>query len=65
MRASECSVIKKLPEPINILAVEERDRLYQLGQVIATQEGLRFAGYVAITDTPYSVEQAKLTLFFN
>ena len=65
MRNSECSVKKELPFTINIIHKEERDKLNRLGEEIATKEGLHYEGYSAYTAEPYSIEQAKATLFFN
>lgn len=65
MRTSECTVIKELPETMNLASAEERKKLDKIGKDIAKKEGLRYEGYVAYTDSPYSVEKAKLTLFFD
>ncbi len=65
MRTSECSVIKELPETFNLTLKEERNKVANLGETIATKEGLHYEGYLAYTEAPYSVEKAKLTLLFN
>ena len=65
MHTSECSVIKELPDTINLTKEEERKRLETIGQEIATKEHLHYEGYIAYTDTPYSVTEAKATLFFD
>ncbi|MEA3494235.1 MAG: hypothetical protein U9R38_07645 [Candidatus Margulisiibacteriota bacterium] len=65
MRTSECTVIKEVPETINLKVPEERNKLASLGETIASKEGLHYEGYIAYTDIPYSIEHAKLTLFFD
>ena len=65
MQTSDCSVIKEIPELVNLKDPKERHRLDDLGQQIATKEHLHYEGYIAYTDLPYSVEHAKLTLFFD
>lgn len=65
MLTSECSVIKEVPFTINLAHKEERKKLDELGEAIARQENLRYEGYIVYTDVPYSVENAKPTLFFN
>ena len=65
MRTSECSVLKVLPFTVNVVRSEEREKLNCLGQEIASKEGLRYEGYSVITQEPYSIEQAKPTLYFN
>ena len=65
MYANECSAIKELPDPINLSNDEERKRLDELGNQIASQEKLHYEGYIAFTDTPYSISKAKTTLCFN
>lgn len=65
MRTSECSVKKELPFTVNLSHKEERDNLDQIGNKIAVEIGLHYEGYTAETTEPYSLEKAKLTLFFN
>ncbi len=65
MQTSECSVIKELSETINLTNEAERKKLDELGKKIAAQEKLRYEGYIAFTDAPYSVNKAKATLFFD
>ena len=65
MRTSECTVIKEIPDAINLKIPEERKKLASLGENIAAKEGLHYEGYIAYTDIPYSIEHAKLTLFFD
>lgn len=65
MQTSECTVIKEVPETINLKIPEERTKLASLGENIASKEGLHYEGYIAYTDSPYSIEHAKLTLFFD
>lgn len=65
MRGSECSVKKVLPFTINITHQEEREKLDKLGNEIAAKEGLHYEGYSVCTTEPYSIEQAKPTLYFN
>jgi hypothetical protein len=65
MLAHECSAVKELPETFNLVIADDRTNLAKLGELIAVREGLHFEGYVAYTDTPYSVENAKITLCFN
>jgi hypothetical protein len=65
MQTSECTVIKELPDTINLTREEERKKLEKIGNDIATKEHLHYEGYIAYTDTPYSVTKAKTTLFFD
>ena len=65
MQTSECSVIKEVPFTVNLAHKEEREKLDALGEKIATEEHLHYEGYIVFTDVPYSVENAKPTLFFN
>jgi hypothetical protein len=65
MQTTDCAVIKELPGPVNLMLEEERRKLDSLGNEIAAQEKLHYEGYIAFTDVPYSVNQAKLTLLFN
>jgi len=65
MRAAECAVKKVLPFTVNITRKEERENLNHLGQEIARQEGLHYQGYSVSTIEPYSLEQAKATLYFD
>ncbi|MBU1026930.1 MAG: hypothetical protein KKA31_04295 [Candidatus Margulisbacteria bacterium] len=65
MHTSECSVIKELPKTVNLASTKERKQLDELGKKIASQENLHYEGYVAFTDAPYSLDQAKATLFFD
>ena len=65
MRTSECSVKKVLPFTVNVILHEERQKLEKMGQEIAAKEGLHYEGYSVITAEPYSVENAKPTLYFD
>lgn len=65
MQTSECSVIKEVPFLVNLRLDNERNRIKLLGEEVATKEHLHYEGYIAITYSPYSVEEAKTTLFFN
>ena len=65
MRTSECTVIKEIPETIDLSKNEERNRLSKLGEDIASKEHLHYEGYIAFTGSPYDVEHAKTTLFFD
>lgn len=65
MRTSECAVKKVLPFTVNVVRLEEREKLNQIGQEIASKEGIHYQGYSVITQEPYSIEQAKATLYFN
>ena len=65
MRTSECAVKKVLPFTINVTCQEEREKLDQLGSEIAAKEGLRYEGYSACTTEPYSIKNAKPTLYFD
>lgn len=65
MRTSECAVKKVLPFTVNVVRLEEREKLDQIGREIASKEGIRYQGYSVITQEPYSIEQAKATLYFN
>ncbi len=65
MHTSECTVMKKVPDPVNLTSAEERKKLDQLGESIASSEHLHFEGYIACTQEPYSVSKAKTTLFFD
>jgi|GEM_PF-904728 len=65
MRTSECTVIKEIKDPINLTKNEERKRLELIGNDIASKDHLHYEGYIAYTDSPYSVEKAKITLFFD
>ncbi|MFH1542169.1 MAG: hypothetical protein ABIE84_03660 [bacterium] len=62
---NDCSVIKEVPTLINLASSEDRHHLDDLGLQIAAKEHLHYEGYIAVTDTPYSVEHAKTTLFFD
>lgn len=64
VRTSECAVKKVLPFTVNVVRPEEREKLNRLGQEIAAQENLKYEGYSVITQEPYSIEQAKATLYF-
>ena len=64
MRTSECAAKKVLPFTVNVTRPEERERLDKLGSEIAAKEGLRYEGYSVSTLEPYSVENAKPTLYF-
>lgn len=65
MRTSECSVKKELAFTINIVHKEERDKLNKLGEETAVKKGLHYEGYTVYTAEPYSIENAKPTLYFN
>lgn len=65
MQTSECTVIKELPDPVNLSRPEERKRIDALGKEIASKEHLHYEGYIAFTEAPYSVDKAKTTLFFD
>jgi len=65
VRTSECAVKKVLPFTVNIILSEERQKLDKLGLEIAAKEGLNYEGYSVITTDPYSIENAKPTLYFN
>jgi len=65
MRTSECTVIKEIPDTINLTSIEERNKLELIGNDIASKDRLHYEGYIAYTDSPYSVEKAKITLFFD
>jgi len=65
MQTSDCAVIKEVPETVNLASIEERKKLDELGNQIASQEHLHYEGYIAFTDTPYSVDHAKTTLCFD
>jgi len=65
MRTSECAVKKVLPFTVNVVRLEEREKLNQIGQEIASKEGVHYQGYSVITQEPYSIEQAKATLYFD
>ena len=65
MQTSECTAIKELSETINLSKEEERNRLSLLGENIASKEHLHYEGYIAFTGSPYDVEHAKTTLFFD
>jgi hypothetical protein len=65
MQTSDCSVIKELPDTVNLTKEEERKKIEEIGKNIASKEHLHYEGYIAYTDTPYSVTKAKTTLFFD
>lgn len=65
MQTNECTVIKEIPETVDLTKKEERTRLEELGNKIASQEKLHYEGYIAFTDAPYSIDHAKTTLFFD
>lgn len=65
MQTSDCSVIKEVLDPVDLMNPEERKKLDLLGSEIAQKEHLHYEGYVAYTDAPYSLHQAKTTLFFD
>ncbi len=65
MQTSECTVIKEVPETVNLISSDERKKLDDLGQQIASKEHLHYEGYIAFTEEPYSVDKAKTTLFFD
>jgi hypothetical protein len=65
MQTSDCAVIKEVPETVNLASAEERKKLDELGNQIASQEHLHYEGYIAFTDVPYSVDHAKTTLCFD
>jgi hypothetical protein len=65
MRTSECTVIKEITDTINLTKNDERKRLERIGNDIASKDNLHYEGYIAYTDSPYSVEKAKITLFFD
>ena len=65
MQVSECSLIKQLPFTIDIHHQEELDGLNQMGKELANKEGLQYEGYYLSTIEPYSLAQARPTLFFN
>jgi len=65
MQTSECTVIKEVSDPVNLNRPEERKKLDDLGQQIASKEHLHYEGYIAFTEAPYSVDKAKTTLFFD
>ena len=65
MQTSECSLIKEVPFTINLMNPNERKKIEDLGQTLATKEKLHYEGYIVFTDAPYSVENGKATLFFN
>lgn len=65
MHTNECTVIKEVPETVDLTKKAERTKLEKLGNKIARQEKLHYEGYIAFTDAPYSVDHAKTTLFFD
>lgn len=65
MQTSECSVIKEVPETVDLTKAEERKKIEDLGRSIASKEHLHYEGYIAYTDAPYGVDHAKTTLFFD
>ncbi|PIS29641.1 hypothetical protein COT42_04930 [Candidatus Saganbacteria bacterium CG08_land_8_20_14_0_20_45_16] len=65
MQTSDCSVIVNVPETIDLLDPASRKNLDLVGSEIAQKEHLHYEGYVAFTDEPYSLHQAKTTLFFD
>ena len=65
MRVSECSGKRVLPFVVNISRLEERERINQIGSDIASEESLHYEGYSVVTADPYSIESAKVTLYFN
>jgi len=64
MRVTECSGKRVLPFTVNIARLEEREKINQIGSNTATEEGLHYEGYSVITSEPYSIENAKVTLYF-
>ncbi|MFH1826784.1 MAG: hypothetical protein ABH823_05825 [bacterium] len=65
MHTSECTVIEELPNVIDLMSEDQRKKLDEIGSQHAAQRELHYEGYIAFTDTPYSVNQAKVTLFFD
>jgi hypothetical protein len=65
MRIAECFGKRVLPFRVDITRPEDRDKLNQIGYEIATQEGLHYEGYTAVTVEPYSIRQAKAILYFD
>jgi hypothetical protein len=65
MRIAECFGNRVLPFTVNVTRREEREKLNQLGCEIAVKEGLHFEGYSVVTVEPYTVENAKATLYFD
>lgn len=65
MRIAECFGNRVLPFTVNITRPEEREKLNQLGTEIAVKEGLRYEGYSVVTVEPYTLENAKATLYFD
>ncbi len=65
MQTNECSMIKEIPDTIDLTRTEERKKIDLLGQRIASKEHLHYEGYIAFTDSPYSVDHAKATLCFD
>ncbi len=62
---AQCFGNRVLPFTVNITRPEERERLNELGTEIALQEGLHYEGYTVVTVEPYTIEQAKPTLYFD
>jgi len=65
MRTSECTIKKVLPFTIDVTLQEEREKLDKMGNEIAAKEGLHYEGYSVHTVEPYSIRQAKPTLYFD
>jgi hypothetical protein len=65
MKNSECGAKQELPFTINVSHKEERDNLDQMGMKIAIKKGIHYEGYSVYTAEPYSMENAKPTLFFD
>jgi len=65
MQTSECSVVAEAPFLVDLAHEEGRKKIKSLGEKLAAQRHLHYEGYIAFTDTPYDIEHARTTLFFN
>ena len=65
MQTNECSVMSEVPFLVDLAHEEGRKKLKDLGEELAGQQRLHYEGYIAYTDTPYDLEHAKTSLFFN
>ena len=50
---------------VNVMMKRDLEKLEKLGSEIAHKEGSRFDGYSLTTQNPYSIIEAKPTLFFS
>lgn len=65
MRIAECFGNRVLPFTVNVTRPDEREKLNRLGNEIAVKEGLHYEGYSVVTIDPYTIENAKATLYFD